>query len=119
MTQSGLYQAGTILLLVGGIVQVFGALMMFGLGAFFLVVGTAAADAALGFMGPLYLGLGVLVAVGSVFAFIGWTKARNGDAHGAWIMGLVGSLVPPLQLVTLLGAIFCLVSPEGQAAKRV
>lgn len=117
---SGLYKAGTILLLVGGIVQVVGALTTVLLGIFFLTLGglSDVEPFPITFMGPLYMGIGLVVAVGAVFAFIGWNKARANDPQGAWIMGLVGSLVPPLQLVTLLGAIFCRVSPEGEAARR-
>ena len=45
-------------------------------------------------------------------------EGRAGDAHGAWVKGLVSSLLPPLHVVNLIGAILCLVIPEGEAAKR-
>ncbi|MEK6974785.1 MAG: hypothetical protein AABY18_00420 [Candidatus Thermoplasmatota archaeon] len=62
--------------------------------------------------------LGVFLGVGALFAFLAYGKAKRGDAHGAWVQGLVTSLLPPPQVVSLLGAIFCKVSHEGEAAAR-
>ena len=119
MAQSGLYKAGTILLLVGAILHAVGAVLLVGFSLFFFALGSRFEEGQpLGFMGAFYLGFGLLMAVGTVFAFTAHARATRGEAHGAWIHGLVASLLPPLQVVTLLGAIFVLVSPEGEAGQR-
>lgn len=119
MAQSGLYKAGTILLLVGAILNAAGAGLMLVFSLVFLVLGTRFDEGEpLGVMGAIYLGFGLLMAVGTVFGFTAHARATRGEAHGAWIHGLVASLLPPLQVVLLLGAIFVLVSPEGEAAQR-
>jgi uncharacterized membrane protein len=117
---SGLLKAGKILLLVGAIVQVVGVffvvMAMTGLSLFLNGAGDDA-----GFPGPLFLllygGMGVLLLAGAILGFIGWRKAEHGDLHNAWILGLVGSLLPPVQVVMLIGAILVLVSPEHEARK--
>lgn len=116
---SGLFKAGTILLLVGAILHAVGAVVLVGIAIVMLTVGRAG-DGSQPFavIGVVYLVLGVLLAVGTVFGFLAHSKAARGDAHAAWVQGLVASLLPPLQLVTLLGAIFCLVSREGELAKQ-
>ena len=120
VTPSGMYKAGTILLLVGAILHAIGTLALAGLGIVYIMLEGAdgGGPRLFAFMGYVYLGLAALTAVGTVFGFLAHAKASRGDAHGGWVNGLVASLLPPLQVITLLGAIFCLVSPEGEAAKR-
>jgi hypothetical protein len=114
-----MYKAGTILLLVGGILHVIGAVGLVAFSALYFGLGSMFDDSAvMTVIGVVYVVLGLVAGVGAVFAFLAHGKATRGDAHGAWVNGLVAALLPPLQLVTLLGAIFCLVSPEGEAAKR-
>lgn len=122
MEQSGLFRAGEILLLVGAILAAAGA-------AFFLVLGVAMGFLQLGdafgraeppfvWFVAAYFGIAVLTGVGAIVGFLAYGQARRGDARGAWIRGLVASLLPPVQVVLLVGAILCLTSPEGQAQQR-
>lgn len=116
-------KAGRILLLVGAIMGAIGAFFLILAGILLVVVGrnlVGDGDAAFPgtVVGAIYLVMGVVIAVGTVFGFLAYARAQRGDWHGAWVFGLVAALVPPLQVLPLLGAIFCLVSPEGEAAKR-
>lgn len=120
---SGLLNAGTILLLVGAILSCVGALALVVFGAFFtIMLGVLAeSDEAIIvpiIMGIVYIGGGLLMGVGAIFGFRGYGRAKAGDAHAGWINGLVSALLPPLQVVNLIGAVLCMVSPEGEAAKR-
>jgi hypothetical protein len=71
------------------------------------------------FLGILFAVLGLLVGAGSVLAFLAHGRAKAGDPQGAFVRGLVGALLPPVQAVTLIGAILCKVSPEGEAHRPV
>ena len=111
-----------MLLLVGAILAAFGTVFLVAAGIVILtldreLMGDNEAYFPGTFIGAIYLGLAGLSAIGCVFGFLAYARAQDGDWHGAWVFGLVSALVPPLQVVPLLGAIFCLVSPEGEAAK--
>lgn len=99
--RSGFQTVGTALLLAGAAVSTSSGLL-FG----FLGFTTAR---------PLILVLAVLLAAGAVLTFMAWSKARAGQFHGAFVLGLVGALLPPVQLVTLAGAILVRLSPEAQS----
>jgi hypothetical protein len=109
---SGLLKAGTILLLVGAIV---GAVVGFLMLVSGLVLGFLLGEA---FILVLYAGLGLLVGVGSAFTFLAWRRAQAGNLHGAFTFGLVGALLPPVQVLPLLGAVLVKASPEGEAAAK-
>jgi hypothetical protein len=126
MTQpgaSGLFKAGSILVLVGAILSAVGAVFLALAGTMLLAVG----DNVLGgesepnfgvkVVGAIYLGMAVLIAVGCVFGFRSYAAAKRGDVHAAWVNGLVCALLPPLQVIPLVGAILLLVSPEHEAWK--
>jgi hypothetical protein len=118
--RSGLLKAGTILLLVGGILRAVGAVLIVLYGTVVSAVFDALAkrNAAAASLPPyvavLFLVLGVLVGVGSLFSLLGYGRAKAGDPHSAFVRGLVGALLPPVQVVSLVGAILCKVSPEGE-----
>lgn len=118
--RSGLFKAGEIMLLIGAILHTVGAGMLLVGGAILLLVGRALRDSAFptAVVGTVYLVAGVLLAIGSFFAWSAWKRAKAGDAHTAWVRGLVASLLPPLQVVSLVAAILCKVSPEGEAQAR-
>lgn len=122
--QSGLRKASTILLLVGAILSAVGAFLMLLFTILFSVVfSRIAAEAGpgvggFGFFLWFYGAFGLLAAVGSALGFVAWRKAARDDLHGAFVWGLVGSLLPPLNVVSLLGAIFAKVCPEGEAQSR-
>jgi hypothetical protein len=116
-------KAGTILLLVGSILDIAGAFFLVLVGTLMLALGRnflGDGDASFPFavIGALYLVLGVLLAAGALVGFGAWGRAKAGDARGGWVRGLVASLLPPIRLLTLVGAILCLVSPEGEAQGR-
>lgn len=120
---SSLFKAGRIFLLIGAIMSAFGALFLLAASIFLLTVGNNILGGESGsafpatVVGWLYLGLGALLVVGCVFGFRAYGAAKAGDARRAWINGLVAALLPPLQIVPLVGAILCLVSPESQESK--
>lgn len=121
--RSGMAKAGRILLLVGAIMGAAAAFFLVVAGIVLVVLGqNLVGDGDAGFpgtvVGAIYLVMGAVIAVGTVFGFVAHARAQRGDWHGAWVFGLVAALVPPLQVVPLLGAIFCMVSPEGEAARR-
>lgn len=116
-------KAGTVLLLIGAILHVVVAFFLVVVSAFLLAMGglededTGEAIVPV-FVGAIYLFLSVVLGVGGVFGFSAWRKAKANDLHRAWIHGLVSALLPPLQLVTLLGAIFVMVSPEHDLQEK-
>jgi hypothetical protein len=120
--QSGLLKACTILLLVGAILAVVGAFLMLVFTALFGFVLAAFQDEGRGDMGfPAVIGIfygafGLLLLASAVCGFIGWRKAGQGDLQGAFVWGLVASLLPPVNILLLLGAIFAKTCPEAEAA---
>ena len=121
--QSGMLKAGTILLLIGAIMHMIGAFFLIIFSVFMIGLGSAFEDDSGEVLFPVLFGLfyllfGVVLAVGGFFGFSAWKQAKANQLHSAWIRGLVSSLLPPLQLITLLGAIFILVSPEHDAQER-
>ena len=123
--ESGLSKASKILLLVGAILSAGLAVMMVGMAIFMGVVFSEfeaeaqEQDPSFRFPGPLFLAFygiwGLLYAAGAVCAFIGWRKASAGALDSGFVWGLVGSLLPPFNVVILLGAIFAKVCPEAEA----
>lgn len=107
-----LSKAGEVLLLVGAILSAVGALFMV-----MLAVGMTALFAALGepegaWISILYGAFAVLMVGSAIFGFMGWNRARAGDLSGGFLFGLISSLLPPVQIIPLLGAIFCKVSED-------
>lgn len=120
---SGLYKAGSILVLVGAILSAVGAFFLVIAATFMLILGsnllggeTESTFPAL-IVGIVYLVLGLMMVVGCIFGFQGYAAAKRGDVHAGWVKGLVCALLPPLQAVPLIGAILLLVSPEHEASK--
>jgi hypothetical protein len=121
---SGLLKAGTILLLIGAILGAVGAVFL----AIAAIVLMSLGDNLVGgetdstfpatIVGVIYLVLAVLIAVGSFCGFKGWRLASSGNASAAFGWGLAGALLPPVQLLPLIGAILVKVSPEGEAAAK-
>lgn len=121
---SSLLKAGGILLLVGAILATVGAALLLVVSAFMFAIGENylgeedQATFPFAVVGGVYVVLGILLAVGAVLGYQAWGRAKAGDARAAWMRGLVASLLPPLQVVSLVGAILCLVSPEGEEQGR-
>lgn len=125
---SGLLKAARILLLVGAILAAVGAFLVLAmslvLGAVFAEVedpaeeAGAPAGAIFGFLLGFYGLFGVLSLAGSACGFVAWRKAERGDLSPAFVWGLVASLLPPVNIILLLGAIFCKTCPEADAQAR-
>jgi hypothetical protein len=120
--QSGLLKAGTILLLVGAILSAVGGgltlLMALFMGAVFGAL-SSEVDGGMwagGLIAGFYGIFALLLIAGSVCGFVAWRRAGRGDLQGAFVWGLVASLLPPLNVLLLLGAIFAKVCPEAEAA---
>lgn len=121
---SGMLKAGQILLLVGSILQAVGAGFLLIFAIFFSAILGAAADPSGAdprltgvILASVYGIMGVLAGIGCIFGFLAHGRAKAGNLGGAFAFGLTASLLPPLQIVLLLGAIFCKVSPEASAGQ--
>lgn len=114
--QSGSLRAGGIVLLVGAIIQVLTALAV---AVLVLLMGRVDMPPGIpaGLVQVAYAVLAGLLAIGAGVAFWAYADHRKGRVRPAWIKGLVASLLPPVQVVTLLGAVLCFASPEAQAAR--
>lgn len=122
--QSGLLKAAVILLLVGAILYAAMAAFILGFALLFGVMFAAlGAEGEPGLLGGVVVGIiygiwGLFAAAGAICGFIGWRKASRGDLDGGFLWGLVGSLLPPLNIVGMLGAIFLKACPEHEAQER-
>ncbi len=100
------------MLLVGAILGAVGAVLLVGL-AFGMAELMEALDAPrAGAVGYVYGVLGLMQGVGAALGFVAYTKAKEGDMNGAFTFGLIASMLPPLRILLLLGAIFCKVSED-------
>ncbi len=119
MAETGLLKAGRILVLVGAIMSVFGALMLLLVSIGINLIPTeSGTDAAVGaFVGILYGVLAAMLIAGAIFGFLSFRSVGEGRIHRAWIQGLVAALLPPVQVLSLVGAILILVSPEHEAER--
>ncbi|MHB8633684.1 MAG: hypothetical protein ACYDBQ_06945 [Thermoplasmatota archaeon] len=123
--KSGLAAASGILLLIGAILAAVGALFLLGFGILFAFVpstvtmqaGSGPAPFPFWIFGILYPIMGVLDGVGAILGFIAYGKTRRGEYAAAFVPGLVGAVIMPLNVISLLGAIFARVCPEAQAPK--
>lgn len=111
MSQTDLAKPGAILLLVGAIVSAAGALLMIGLLIGIQALLEALDGEAVG-ISWVYGIIGLLLAIGSALGFIGYRRANAGDLDGAFKFGLACALMPPLQILPLIGAIFCKASED-------
>jgi len=71
-----------------------------------------------GMMGSLFGGLffviGLIEIAGLIAGIYAYKAAEQNDFHNAGILAIVASVLPPLQLITLVGGILCLVSREAK-----
>lgn len=108
---------GRILLAVGAALRAFGAF-------FFLLFvplvssfpAMFARQASFVFM-ALYGLLALLSLVGAWLAWRGFRAAGQGRLQKAATYGLVAAFVPPVGVVTLIGGLFCLLSPEARQVR--
>lgn len=119
MDQSGLLKAGRILVLIGAIMSALGAVMLAGTAIGLGLLPTESdADAAISMgISIMYGVFAIMLVAGSVLGFLSHRNVGAGRIHTAWIQGLVASLLPPLQVLLLVGAILVYVSPEHEAER--
>ncbi len=115
-------KAGEILLLVGSIMQVVASAVVVIMAIVLAVVGASTSSSSSPNAGAIFRALpivygifGAIGIVGSVFGFLSYGRAKRGDLSGAFAFGLTASLLPPLQVVLLMGAIFCKVGAKPTA----
>lgn len=117
--ESGLHQAGRILVLVGAIMNFVGALFVViaALGIVVMQNVTDGGNVVTSFIGIMYGVLALVSIAGGIVGITAYHRAKAGEVHSAWIRGLVAALLPPVQAITLVGAILLLTSPEHEAWK--
>lgn len=100
-------RAGVTLLLIGAIVQLVVGLLVLVLGLYFsgLLGGTVNPDRQV--LAWVFIGVGALSLAGGEVGLRAFRAGRIGRLQDAWIRGLVASLLPPIALITLVGAILC------------
>jgi hypothetical protein len=118
---SGLLKASGILMLVGAILSAAGAVLLLVVGLFFAAIfsGLEAEEGPFSFtslIAGFYVVYGLVSGAGAACSFVAWGRISRLDLHGGFVWGLVGSLLPPLNILTLLGAIFAKTCPEAEAA---
>lgn len=123
-SKSGLAQAGEILLLVGAIMRTVGVLfmlvyMLIMVGLFTSIDGSPGPGAMFDAFGGMFVTMMILIVVMMVASvpvgFVGWQKARSGAYRTGGILGIVASMLPPVDVILLLGGIFLMVSDEAKA----
>jgi hypothetical protein len=68
---------------------------------------------------PAWLVGGIIVLAiariaGLVIGLIAFKSAEDGDYSRAGILGIIASVIPPVDLIMLAGGIVCLISPEAK-----
>jgi hypothetical protein len=57
---------------------------------------------------------GLVGIVGLVYGIFAYTQCSKGNFHKAGIFGIISSVLPPLDVIMLIGAVLCLISKEGK-----
>ncbi|TRZ54676.1 hypothetical protein D4Q76_01905 [archaeon] len=64
--------------------------------------------------GGMFYALGLVQIIGLIVGIYAYKSAEKGDFHNAGILAVVASVIPPLQLISLVGGILCLASREAK-----
>ncbi len=116
-------KVGKILILIGIIIQVISITAVFTIGSGMMgysgmmsygygmmnwggMMGSA--------FGGLFFVIGLIEIAGLIAGIYAYKAAEQGDFHNAGILAIVASVLPPLQLIMLVGGILCLVSREAK-----
>ncbi|MDD1719775.1 MAG: hypothetical protein LUQ25_06930 [Methanoregulaceae archaeon] len=99
---------GKILILVAIILGVIG-----------LVIMSAIGSLGVGLFFPAWLVGGFVIlmivkVIGIVIGVIAFKSAEDGDYSRAGILAIVSSVLPPIDILMLVGAIVCIISPEAK-----
>lgn len=111
---------GKILILIGIIIQVISIAAVFTIGSGMMGYsgimnyGYGMMNwGGMSFGGFFYL-VGLIEIVGLIAGIYAYKAAERNDYHNAGILAIVSSVLPPLQLIMLVGGILCLVSREAK-----
>ena len=111
MSTSTEAKIGKALIVIGVILSAIGTI-------FLAVMGSATAM----FMMPLFGGFMAVIAaievIGIILGIIAIKKSFDDQYHDAGVFGIISSLLPPLNIFTLIGGILCLLSPEAKKSKK-
>lgn len=110
---------GKILILIGIIIQAIGIAAVFAIGSGMMGLGYNYGMMGWGGMmgysfGGMFYALGLVQIIGLIVGIYAYNAAQENDFHRAGILAIVSSVIPPLQLIMLLGGIMCLLSREGK-----
>lgn len=105
-------KVGQILILISVILKVLGLL---GIIASATVLGSALPIlSVIPFgVGAMLAGIAIVILIGITLGFLSLKSASEGDFHKAGVIGIIASLLPPLDIIMILGGILCLVSEEA------
>jgi ABC-type multidrug transport system permease subunit len=99
---------GKILILIGIVLGIVSAIIIFTISSFGFVFGQFSK-----LFGVFTVLLGLTKTVGVTVGIYAYKSASNKEFHNAGILAIVSSLLPPLDLIMLIGGILCLVSKEA------
>lgn len=105
---------GKILVLIGIIIQVISIATVFAIGSGMMGYGYGMMNWSGVSFGGLFFVIGLIEIAGVIAGIYAYKAAERGDFHNAGILAIVSSVLPPLQLIMLVGGILCLVSREAK-----
>jgi len=101
-------EVGEILIIIDIIIGAFGVLAMLAASRFIQFF------APLGFFLYGLMGAATIVLVaGLVVSYLAYKETVKKDYHTAGIYAVIAAFLPPIRIITIIGAIFCLISPEA------
>lgn len=121
--QESTVRAGIILLLIGGIIRLVSGVFLAVVGVVMFVVLPRIGDLSstdgmvAGWMGIVYVIWGILWFASGFVAFYAYGRAKRGERHVPGVIGIVLSLLPPVDVVLLLAGVFLLSSDEAKAER--
>jgi phosphoglycerol transferase MdoB-like AlkP superfamily enzyme len=110
---------GKILILVAIILGILIMLVLSAIGVAIYYAGGSISALNMMLAIPLFFIAPVLLVklVGLVLGFLALHSTEQRDYNRAGILAIIASVLPPLDLVMLIGGIFCLISKEANEAK--
>jgi fatty acid desaturase len=66
-------------------------------------------------VGGIVLIVALVKVVGIIIGIIAFRSAEDGDYKKAGILAIIASLIPPLDIIMIIGGIVCLIAPEASS----
>lgn len=108
MEKSNLLRAAEVLLVIGPVLQLCAAALV-------LLLWFAYGPWMVAFVAFLaYPAVALLAVAGAIVGFQANARADRGDLRGAFRRSLLSAMLPPVQLLTLIGAILFRICPEAK-----